>query len=606
MSSKTPQPAVAAPSTVSLPGVLTVKQLAETIHQPVTVVIAKLMGFGVLATINEDIDFDTAAIIADDFGLTATRETEIKATRTSDLISREDISSLKERPAIVTIMGHVDHGKTTLLDTIRKTNVAAGEAGGITQHISSYQIEVKVPSSEKSRVITFLDTPGHSAFEAMRRHGAQITDLVVLVVAADDGIKPQTLEAINHARQLRVPTMVAINKIDKPGADIQRVKGQLAEHDLTPEDWGGKTPTVEISAKDNVGIEDLLEMILLSTDLRELKANYDAPAVGVVVESQIKPGVGPVATVLIQNGSLHVGDFVSIGSSSGRVRTLSDHRGKRIEIATPSTPVAVTGLSSVPQFGEQLSAFDSEKEAREASRQFLRSQTAKRATGTGSGGLRVNAQKEGNKTIMNVVVKADTNGSLEAVKAGLEQMRNDDIEVRVISDGVGEISEGDISMAQTGHALVLGFQVRIPSVIKSLADREKVAVSLYNVVYELFDTVRDALAELMPTESVEQPVGKLSILAIFHDNRGNTVLGGRVEEGIMEPNRAIRLLKKKAVIGEGKILKVQRGKENVRSVATGSECGLELNLKLSGTLLPAVGDIVEAYYIEQRRKALGL
>lgn len=590
-------------TTVQLPSVLTVKQLADELNQPVTSIIGKLMGFGVLATINEDIDFDTAAIVADDFGIIVEREKENQSPVQVKQAAAAG-KDAEQRPAIVTIMGHVDHGKTTLLDTIRKTNVVAGESGGITQHISSYQIDVQPKAGGEKRTITFLDTPGHSAFEAMRRHGAQITDLVVLVVAADDGIKPQTIEAMNHAREMQVPILVAINKIDKPDADLDRVKAQLAEHDLTPEDWGGKTITVPISAQKNLGIEDLLEMILLSTDLRDLKANFQVPAVGVVVESQLKPGIGPVATVLIQNGIAKVGDFVAIGSVSGRIRTLTDHKGKKISLGTPSMPVALSGLSGLPNFGEQFAVFLTEKESKEAARDFLRSQSAKRASGTGSS-LNVQAQKEGGKSIMNVVVKADAIGSLEAIRNGLRQMKNDYVEVRVIADGVGDISEGDITMASTAKALVLGFHVRIPAAVKSLSDREKVAVSLYSVVYELFDAVRSALADFMPYEEIEIPIGALKILARFRDNRKNVVLGGQVQEGIVESKRQMRVKRGDKEIADGSVVGVRRGSDEVKSVGTGSECGLELLVK-NGAADIKVDDVIYLYRTEQKRMPLGL
>jgi translation initiation factor IF-2 len=586
---------------LTLPAVLTVKQLADALDQPVTAVIGKLMGFGVLATINEDIDFDTAAIVADDFGVRIERE---ETTGTKVIPVATESATLDLRPAIVTIMGHVDHGKTTLLDTIRSTNVASGEAGGITQAISSYQISVSPKAGGEKRTITFLDTPGHSAFEAMRRHGAQITDLVVLVVAADDGIKPQTIEAIRHARELRVPILVALNKMDKPDADPERVKAQLAEHDLSPEEWGGSTVVVPVSAKSGTGIEDLLEMILLATDIRELKANFSVPGVGVVIESQMRPGIGAVATVLVQNGVLRTGDYVAIGTVSGRVRTLTDHRGKKIDEAGPSTPTMISGLSAVPNFGDQMVVFFTEKEARESARQSLRGQGAKRAHGA-SRGLQVSGSKEGNKTILNVVLKADTNGSLEAVRAGLLGMRNDDVEVRIVSEGIGDIAEGDVTMAKTAQAIVLGFTIRMGAAMKTLADREKVSVSLYTVVYELFDDVRSALAELMPMQEIEKPIGELKILARFNDNRRNVVVGGEVREGVMEAKHKARVIRGKEVVAEGRCILVRRGKDIVRSIQTGSQCGVELDVH-TGAAAIAVGDTVSLYTIVQERKVLGL
>lgn len=599
MAEKTPEKSV-----LQLPAVLTVKHLAELLNEPVTTVIGKLMGFGVLATINEDIDFDTAAIVADDFGVAVEREDNtVAAVKQKEMIVES--ADLGTRPPVVTIMGHVDHGKTTLLDTIRKTNVAAKEAGGITQHISSYQIEISPKAGGEKRTITFLDTPGHSAFEAMRRHGAQITDLVVLVVAADDGVKPQTVEAINHARAMSVPIMVALNKIDKADADIDRVKTQLSEYNLVPEDWGGKTITVPISAAQGQGVDDLLDLILLSTDLRDLKANYDVPAVGVVIESDLRPGIGPVATVLIQNGLIKLGDYVTMGDVTGRVRTLTDHKGKRVHEGTPSMPVEISGLSAVPQFGEQLAVFATEKDAKEAARKFQRNQTAKRASQASASSLQVTAQKEGMKNILNVVIKADTKGSLEAIRDTLTSLKNDDVEVRMVSDGVGDISEGDITMAKTAKALVLGFHTRISAAVKTLADREKVTVSLYSVVYELFDAIRTVLADLMPVETVERQIGKLKILARFRDNRKHIVVGGQVQEGIMQAGQKARILRGENTIAEGTLVTLRQGREEVKTIKTGSECGLELNLG-EGADQVKQGDIVYLYALEEQKKSLGL
>ncbi|MEI6477853.1 MAG: translation initiation factor IF-2 [bacterium] len=587
---------------ITLPAVLTVSQLAEFLGQPVTAVIGKLMGFGVLATINEDIDFDTAAIVADDFGVEVVRQ--VTAGPVSSVVIAEGVD-LENRPPVVTIMGHVDHGKTTLLDTIRKTSVAAGEAGGITQHISSYQIEISPKQGGEKRLITFLDTPGHSAFEAMRRHGAQITDLVVLVVAADDGVKPQTVEAINHAKAMKVPLMVAINKIDKPDADIERVKGELAEHDLVPEEWGGKTVVVPISAAKDTGIDDLLEVVLLSTDLRDLKANFKAPAVGVVIESHLQPGIGPVATLLIQNGTLRTGDYVALGEVTGKVRTLTDHRGKRLQAAGPSTPVEISGLSAVPNFGEQLAVFSTEKDSKESARQFSRGITAKRAISALSASAAQGTQKEGQKNILNLIVKADTNGSLEAIRDTLRTMKNDDVEVRVVSDGVGDISEGDVTTAVASRAIIVGFQVRLPAVIKLLADREHIPVTLYSVVYELFDSIREVLTGLMPMITIEKTLGTLKVLARFRDNRKNVVLGGSVESGSLSPKQLARVVRGKEVVSEGKVETVRRGKDEVRSVQAGSQCGIELTLAKS-ELEVAVNDEVVTFIREEERKSLGL
>jgi translation initiation factor IF-2 len=587
-----------------IPAVITVKQLAEALNQPVTAVMAKLMGFGVMATINEDIDFDTAAIVADDFGVQVEKQDITRAVASTSATAANSID-IRNRAPVVTIMGHVDHGKTTLLDTIRKTNVAAKEAGGITQAISSYQIEIAPKDGGEKRPITFLDTPGHSAFEAMRRHGAQITDLVVLVVAADDGVKPQTVEAINHVKSMKVPVMVAINKMDKPDADPDRVKRELSEYGLIPEEWGGNTVMTPVSALANTGIPDLLEVILLSTDLRDLKASFDVPAVGVVVESHLQPGIGPVATALIQNGVLKIGDFMAIGEVSGKVRTLTDHKGKRIDEAGPSTPVEISGLSGQPRFGERLIVFSNEKDSKEAARQYVRSTTAKRAISALATSANTATLREGKKSILNLIIKADTNGSLEAVRDTLSTMKNEYVEVRIVSDGVGDISEGDITLAKTAKALVVGFQVRIPAVVKTLSEREHVAVTLYSVVYELFDAVREVLADLMPIETVEKTIGSLKILARFRDNRKHVVLGGMIEEGEVRKGLFVRVMRNKQVIAEGKVAGVRRGKDEVKQVRAGSECGLEYELG-EGRENVAVGDLSHFYTKEDQKKALSL
>ncbi len=587
-----------------LPAILTVKELADAIGQPVTSVITRLIGFGLPATINQDIDFDTAAIIADDFGIQVARKDQPAATTTAELVSATG-GKLEARPAIVTIMGHVDHGKTTLLDTIRKTSVAAKEAGGITQAISSYQVQVTPKEGGDPRTITFLDTPGHSAFEAMRRHGAKITDLVILVVAADDGMKPQTIEALKHARAHKVPIMVAINKIDKPDADIERVKGELVEHDLMPEEWGGSTVVAPISAINGKGVPELLELILLSTDIRELQANYIVPAVGVVVESNLRPGVGAVATVLIQNGSIKVGDYFSVGPVSGRVRTLTDHRGRRLEVATPAMPVEVSGLSGVPQFGDQLAVTGTEKEAKETAKQTIRSTTALRAVSALASSASSATQKEGDRSILNLVIKADTKGSLEAIRDTLNTYKSPDVEVRIVADGVGDIAEGDVTMAKTARALVVGFNTRIPAVVKTLADREKVAVTLYSVVYELFDAIKDVLASLMPMVTVQQEMGRLNILARFRDNRKHIVVGGMVETGTLVLPSLVQVLRKGEVISSGKLKTLRRAKDEVKSVQAGSECGIELELG-AGKEEVAEGDILRFYTEKKERKTLDI
>ncbi len=589
------------PEPITLPDVLSVQELADALKVPVVGVIGKLIGFGVVATINQDIDFDTASIVADDYGIQVKREASRNtAVKQADLVDASVETAT--RAPVVTIMGHVDHGKTSLLDAIRSTNVAAKESGGITQHISSYQVQVAPKAGGEARTLTFLDTPGHSAFEAMRRHGARITDLVVLAVAADDGVKPQTIEAIKHARQMNVPILVALTKIDKPDANPDVAKASLAEHDLAPEEWGGKTVVVPVSSKTKEGLPELLEMILLATDLRELVANPDVPAVGVVVESHQQPGVGAVATVLVQNGTLKVGDYLAIGDVAGRVRTLTDHRGERIESAGASVPVEVSGLSAVPGFGEQLSVYASERDARDAAKRFLRKSTAKRAVAKDLA-LGGGSAREGDLTILNVVLRADTNGSLEALKEGLLRFRNSDVEVRIVAEGIGDVTEGDITMAKTANAPVIGFHTRLPAAVKSLADQEKVQVLLFTVIYELFDTVRDTLAGLMPEIEIEDEKAQLTVLARFRDNRKRVVCGGRVESGSVLPKLSVKVLRKGEEVNRGRLVTLRQGKQETRQVNAGSECGLELDLR--GSELE-VRDMLVFFETSRQRKELSL
>ncbi|MGB9660485.1 MAG: translation initiation factor IF-2 [Moorellaceae bacterium] len=587
-----PEPPRVVPRVV-LSGPVTVQELAKRLNKAASEVIKKLMNLGVLATINQELDVDTAAIVAQEFGAQVEIKIETPITELPDI--EDDPSTLKERPPVVTVMGHVDHGKTTLLDAIRHTNVTATEAGGITQHIGAYQVTVK------GRKITFIDTPGHEAFTAMRARGAQVTDIAILVVAADDGVMPQTVEAINHAKAANVPIIVAINKVDKPDANPERIKQQLTEYGLVPEEWGGDTIIVPISALKREGLDQLLEMILLVADLGELKANPDRPARGVIIEAKLDRGRGPVATVLVQKGTLRVGDNLVAGSVYGRVRAMFDDRGNRVDQATPSMPVEILGLDDVPEAGDIFQVVEDEKLARQIAEQRQMEKRQKELQVVGKASLEeIFKQMEGQVKELKVILKADVQGSVEALRSALERLSTEEVKVSLIHTGVGAITETDVMLAAASHALIIGFQVRPEANARKAAESAGVEIRLYRVIYEVLDDIKAAMAGLLEPERREVTLGRAEVRATFKVPKVGTVAGCYVTEGKMVNRSLVRLIRDGVVVYEGRIASLKRFKDDVREVAQGYECGIGLerfnDLK--------EGDILEAYTIEEIKREL--
>ncbi|MGQ9824461.1 MAG: translation initiation factor IF-2 [Desulfotomaculales bacterium] len=569
---KEPAPA-AEKKPVPIGETVTVQELAAKMKVGAAEVIKKLMALGVLATINQEIDYETATIVAAEFGY----EVQVKFAVDEETLlgqdAEDDPSQLQPRPCVVTVMGHVDHGKTSLLDAIRQTNVTATEVGGITQHIGAYQVE------HNNKKITFIDTPGHEAFTAMRARGASVTDIAVLVVAADDGVMPQTVEAINHAKAAGTPIIVAINKIDKPEADAERVKRQLTEYELVPEEWGGQTICVPVSAKTKQGLKDLLEMILLVAEISDLKANPNRPARGTIIEAELDKGRGPVATVLVQNGTLNVGDYVLAGTSVGRVRAMNDHLGRRLKSAGPSTPVEVLGFSEVPRAGDILYAVADEKLARQiAAKRALRKKEEEAKTAS----LRVSLDdlfrqiKEGQVKELNIVLKADVQGSVEALKKALEALSTAEVRVNIIHSGVGLISETDVLLASASNAIILGFNVKPDINARRAAEVEKVDIRTYRVIYDAINDVKAAMSGLLEPEYREVVIGHAEVRKIFKISRLGTIAGCYVKEGKLTRDARVRLLRDGKVVYEGKLDSLKRFKDDVREVQEGYECGLAL------------------------------
>jgi translation initiation factor IF-2 len=569
----------------------TVKEFAELIGQKVPEVIKKFMELGIMTTINQPVDIDAAQIVAESFGVTIE---PVQVETEEELIDEDklDTANLRPRPPIVTIMGHVDHGKTTLLDAIRKTRVTETEAGGITQHIGAYKVKLK------DKEITFLDTPGHEAFTMMRARGAKVTDIVILVVAADDGVMPQTIEAIDHAKAANVPIIVAINKIDKPEANVEKVKSELSQHGIVPEEWGGQNIFVEISAKKNIGIENLLEMILLQAEIMELKADYDRPARGTVIESKLDRGRGPVATVLVNNGTLRQGDPFIVGTIAGRVRSLIDENGKRVNEALPSTPVEVIGFPEVPQAGDIFVVVQDEKRARQIAMSRLQKQkTAAMATQRKLTLDELYSRiKEGEIKELNIIIKADVQGSVEAVRDALEGIKHPEVKVRVIHAGVGGINESDVMLASASNAIVIGFNVRSDPKASSIAEREGVDIRLYSIIYEAIDDVKKALEGLLEPTITEKVLGRAEVRQTFHISKVGTVAGCYVLDGVVtRASSGVRVIRDNVVIYESKIASLKRFKDDVKEVQAGFECGLLVenfnDIK--------VGDIIEVYQKEE-------
>ncbi len=557
--------------TITIPDTLTIGDLADLLKVQASAIIKKLFMQGKMVTVNNDIDFDTAEEIAMEFNCIA--EHEVKVDVIEELLKdiEESEDDLSTRPPVVCVMGHVDHGKTSLLDAIRNTHVIAKEAGGITQHIGAYMVEI---NGEK---ITFLDTPGHEAFTAMRMRGANSTDIAILVVAADDGVMPQTIEAISHAKAAGVEVIVAINKIDKPAANIDRVKKELADHELIPEDWGGSVPCVPVSAHTHEGIDDLLEMVLLTAEVMELKANPDRKARGLIIEAQLDKGKGPVATVLVQKGTLHVGDIVAVGSCYGKVRAMMDDKGRRVKEATPSTPVEILGLSDVPGAGEVFIVCDSEKEARNFAETFI-SQNKEKLIEETKAKMSLDDLfsqiQAGNLKELNLIVKADVQGSVEAVKQSLLKLSNEEVIVKVIHAAAGAVNESDVSLASASNAIIIGFNTRIDPGAKTTAEQEGVDIRLYRVIYDAINDVEHAMKGLLDPIFEEKIIGHAEVRQTFKASGVGTIAGSYILDGVFQRNCSVRISREGKQIYEGSLASLKRFKDDVKEVKTGYECGL--------------------------------
>ena len=566
---------------------LTIKILSEKIGKPVAEIVKKCMLLGMMLNINSPIDFTTAELVAGEFGITLEKNVGKTAEQTLlESVNAQENTNLKPRPPIVTVMGHVDHGKTSLLDAIKKTNVIQTEAGGITQHIGAYSVNVK------DRKITFIDTPGHEAFTAMRARGAQVTDIAVLVVAANDGIMPQTIEAINHIKAAKVPMVVAINKIDVPEANIERIKQQLTEHDVLPEEWGGDTICVPISAKQGINIDKLLEMILLVADVEDLKANYDAPAVGTVLESKVDRGRGIVATIIIKEGTLKIGDYIICGLSSGRVRAMMDYTGKNVVKAEPSMAVSVVGLNQVPDAGESAYVVD-EKLAKDILYERLTKVQQEKAKQNNGMSLEDFLQQSADSEmkVLKIIVKADVKGSAEAVKQTLEKIRNDEVKVQCIHSGVGSITESDVVLAKASNALIIGFNIKPEAKAKVLADRNNVEVKLYKIIYEAVDEITNIINGMQAPKYQENVVGHVEIRKIFKVSSLGNIAGSYVLDGVVNRNAKVRLLRNNEEVVATSIESLQMGKDDAKQVKAGFECGI----RLKGFNDIKEGDIIEVF-----------
>lgn len=587
-----------ATKTLVIADMITVGELAAQLDLPVTKLIGELFKNGVMATVNQRIDIETAQIIVDELGLDITLEKKVVDVSAGvERVKKQLSDQAVERPPIVAVMGHVDHGKTSLLDSILQTKVVSGEAGGITQHISAYQ------TVHKDRSITLLDTPGHEAFSALRQHGAALTDVVIIVVAADDGVKPQTVEAIKFAEQAHAKIIVAINKVDKPEADSNRVKTQLAEYKLTPEEWGGDTVMTEVSAKTGQGIDKLLELVLLVSDLEELKAEIDGPAEGLVIESHMEQGRGPVVSLLVEHGKVHAGMFVIAGVAHGKVRTLLDYAGRPIKDAGPSTPVIITGFKELPQFGDRFSVVKNDREAR-AKAELHRQATKQEATNTNisSTDLLAMIDRRKEKQHVNVIVKADVQGSLTSVIDSLRLLENDELSLRIIGSGVGNVSETDVRLAASSDAIVYGFNIQLPPAVKRLSVRERVSVRLFKVIYELIDDAKEVLTGLLAPEIVETEVGRLVIRGVFRTMRDEIICGGEVTKGKIEPRLLARVIRDKAQLAEVEVLSLQKAKHEAKEVFEGEMCGLQLKTK--GKVALEEGDRLEFFRRELVKRSL--
>ena len=579
---------------IEIPESITVKDLAAEMKKTTADVIKKLLGYGIMATINQEVDFDTAYLVAQEFGITASKK---------EVVSEEDIlfddsedkeEELEVRPPVIVVMGHVDHGKTSLLDTIRKTNVIEGEAGGITQAIGAYKVKVK------DREITFLDTPGHEAFTAMRARGAQITDIAILVVAANDGVKPQTVEAINHAKSAGIPIIVAINKIDLPDSNIEKVKQELMAYDLVPEEWGGDTIFVPISAKKGENIDQLLEMVLLEADVLELKANPRKQAKGAVIEARLDKAKGAIATMLVQRGSLDVGDTIVVGSSIGRIRAMKNDKGKVVKSAGPSTPVEIMGLTEVPQAGDTFYEVKNEKMAKHLIERRKRQEREKALNATTKVTLDnlFSQMEEGNLKVLNLIVKADVQGSVEAVKQALEKLSNEEVKVKVIHAATGAVNQSDVTLAKVSNAIIIAFNVRPDNMAREIAEKDEVEIKPYSIIYQVIEDVEAAMKGMLDPEFEEKVIGNVEVRQTFRISNVGTIAGGYVISGKVERNANVRVIRENVVIHDGHLSTLKRFKDDVKEVTKGFECGIQIenynDIK--------EGDVIEVYIMEEIKR----
>lgn len=579
---------------ITIPENISVKDLATDLKKTSSEVIKKLLELGIMATINQVLDFDTAFLVAEEFGVTANKKEEVKEEDILFDESEDKEEDLVQRPPVVVVMGHVDHGKTSLLDAIRKTNVIEGEAGGITQHIGAYKVSVN------GREITFLDTPGHEAFTSMRARGAQITDVAILVVAADDGVMPQTIEAINHAKAAGIPIIVAVNKIDLPGANPDKVKQELMQYELVPEEWGGDTIFVEISAKKNINIDQLLEMVLLVTDVKDLKVNPKKQAKGVVIEARLDKAKGPIASVLVQRGKLDVGDTIVVGTSIGRIRAMKDDKGKKVKSAGPSTPVEIMGLTKVPEAGDTFYEVKDEKMAKHLIERRARQEREKAMNAYNKVTLSNVFEQMEHQDLkqLNIIVKADVQGTAEALKQSLEKLSNDEVEVKVIHSNAGAINESDVNLAKAAKAIIIGFNVRPNAIAKETAEKQEVEIKLYSVIYQALEDVEAAMNGLLDPIYEEKVIGNVEVRQTFKVSNVGTIAGGYVKDGKVERNAGVRVIRENVVIHEGKLISLKRFKDDVKEVAKGYECGLQIE----GYNDLKEGDIIEVFVMEEVKR----
>ncbi|KIV50308.1 translation initiation factor IF-2 [Aneurinibacillus migulanus] len=576
---------------ITVSGPMTVAELGKKMKKQPSEIIKKLFGLGVMATINQELELDTIHLIAADYEIEVEEKIELDYSDFENIEEIDEPDTLEERPPVVTIMGHVDHGKTTLLDAIRETNVTSTEAGGITQHIGAYQVV------RHSKKITFLDTPGHAAFTTMRARGAQVTDIAIIVVAADDGVMPQTVEAINHAKAANVPIIVAVNKMDKPSANPDRVKQELTEHGLVPEDWGGDTIFVHVSALKREGLDDILEMILLVAEVQELKANPNKRARGTVVEAELDRGRGPVATILVQHGTLRIGDPIVVGTAFGRIRAMVNDKGRRIKEAPPSTPVEITGLNDVPQAGDQFMVFEDEKMARQVGERRSASRREKelRASARVSLDDLFNQIKEGEMKDINVIIKGDVQGSVEALRGSLEKIDVEGVRVKIIHTGVGAITESDVILASASNAIIIGFNVRPEPNARVTAEAEKVDIRLHRIIYKVMEEIEAAMKGMLEPVYEEKVIGQAEVRQTFKVSRVGTIAGCYITDGKIQRDAGIRVIREGIVIYEGKIDALKRFKDDAREVAQGYECGITVE-KYNDI---KEGDVLEAFIMEE-------